>query len=115
MSDKILNEAILEESEPLTGDELIANLITDIASGNQPSEIATDFINDFVLRDREETAQILAMLETPSETLVQLLTGICSQSYQVQMQTLENRGVAFLDGLKIEVRLKMTELANDTA
>lgn len=115
MSDKILNESVLVEAEPLTGDELIATLLQDMMLGNPPSEAADDFINEFVLRDREETAQILALLETPSEGIVELLKSVVGQSYQVQMQALEDRGVSFVDGLKTEVRSKMTELANDTA
>lgn len=115
MSDKILDEPVLEDSAPITPDELIANLMQDITLDNSPADIADDFLNDFVLQDRPETTQILAMLETPSETLVELLKGIVGQSYQVQIAALNSRGEIFLDNLKAEVTSRMTELANDTA
>ena len=115
MSDAILNEDVLTESESLSPDGLIANLLQDLITDSGPDDIAAEFIDEFVMRDREETAQILAMLETPSETLIELLKGILGQSYQVQIDALDTRGVQFINGLKFAVKEKMTALATDTA
>lgn len=115
MSDKILNESVLEESEAITTDEMIAHVVQDIILDNSPSDLADEFISDFVLQNRSETGQILLMLETQSDTLVEVLKGICGQSYQAQIDALDSRGATFLERLKTDVRLKMTELANDTA
>ena len=55
------------------------------------------------------------MLETPSETLIELLKGIVGQGYQAQIAALDGRGVQFINGLKFAVKEKMTALASDTA
>ena len=115
MSDTILSEDLVTESEPLTPDALIANLLQDLITDSGPDDIASEFIDEFVVRDREETAQILAMLETPSETLIELLKGIVGQGYQAQIAALDGRGVQFINGLKFAVKEKMTALASDTA
>lgn len=115
MSDKILDESIIEETEPMTPDELIAHLVQDITADNSPELLASEFINGFVLEAREETAQILSLLEMPSETLIGLLKGIVGQSYQASIDALDTRGVTFLENLKGEIKGRMTRLASDTA
>ena len=115
MSDKILNEDVLTESEPPSAEGLVTNLLQDLIADCEPDDIATEFIDGFVLQDREETSQILAMLETPSEALVEVLKGIVGQGYQVQIAALDERGVEFINGLKFAVKEKMTALASDTA
>lgn len=115
MSDAILNETMLEESVPMTADEMVSHVLQDVVLDNSPDDLADEFINEFVLQDRPETTQILSLLETPSETLVGVLKGICGQSYQAQIEALDSRGVSFLESLKKEVREKMTALATDTA
>lgn len=115
MRDKILDESIIEEAELITPDELIAHLVQDIAAGNAPDELADEFIDGFVLQDRPETGQILSLLEMPSESLVGMLKGIVGQGYQSSLDALDSAGVNFLEGLKAEVKKRMTELASDTA
>lgn len=113
MSDKILDESILdEETEPMTVDELLAHLLQDLISDSPADDVANEFIDDFVLANRSETGQILSLLETPSESLVELLKGIVGQSYQASIVALDERGVNFLEELKSKVRGRMTELAN---
>ncbi len=114
MRDQILNESVLEESAPMTADEMISHVLQDVVLDNSPDDLAEEFINEFVLQDRPETTQILSLLETPSETLVGVLKGVCGQSYQAQLEALDLRGVLFLEGLKKEVRAKMMALATDT-
>ena len=63
MSDKISDEVIIEESEPITPDELIAHLIQDIGADNSPDELAAEFVDGFVLQPRPETGQMLSLLE----------------------------------------------------
>lgn len=115
MSDKILDESVLEETEPMSTDEMIGHVVQDVILGNPPDQLADEFINEFVLQHRPETGQILSMLETPAETLVEVLKNVCGESYRVQLEALDSRGANFLETLKTEVRAKMTELANDTA
>lgn len=45
------------------------------------SALSTEFIDEFVLKRREETPQILAMLDTPDEQLVEILKCVLVQSY----------------------------------
>ncbi len=113
MSDKILDESIIDEAEPPTPDEIFAHLIQDIATGNAPEELADEFIDGFVLQDRAETGQMLSLLEMPSESLVGILKGIVGQGYQTSIDALDSSGVHFLEGLKAEVKKRMTELASD--
>lgn len=115
MRDQILNESVLEESAPMTADEMVSHVLQDVVLDNSPDDLADEFINEFVLQDRPETTQILSLLETPSETLVGVLKGICGQSYQAQLDALDLRGVSFLEKLKNEIGEKMTTLAADTA
>ena len=115
MSDKILDESVIEEAEPITPDELINHLVQDIAADNSPDELASEFIDEFILQNREETTQILSLLEMPSDALVGLLKGVVGQGYQLTVEALETRGVTFLENLKAEVKKRMTELASDTA
>ena len=113
MSDEILDDPILEESEPITPDELIAHLLQDIAADNPPSELAAEFVDGFVLQSRPETGQILSLLEMPTQSLVELLKGVVGQGYQSSVDALDSRGVKFLENLKTEVKGKMTQLAGD--
>ena len=113
MSDKILAESLLEESEPITPDELIGHMLQDIVADNSPSEVAAEFIDDFVLQSWPETGQILSLLEMPTQSLIELLKGFVGQGYQSSLESLDSRGVKFLENLKTEVKRKMTQLARD--
>jgi hypothetical protein len=97
--------------EPLSVEELLRNLVQDLIVDAQPADLAEEFVEEFVLKGREETGQVLAMMDTPSETLVELLKGIAAQSYQLQVETLEQRGVRYLDALKSDLKERLTRLA----
>ena len=104
------NQSELEE--PMTTDELLINLTQDLILDNDPNDLASDFIDEFVLRgDRPETSQILAMLDLPTENLVEMMQGLLEQSYQTQLQALDNHGVRYFENLKAAVKTQMTELA----
>lgn len=111
MKDKKINESELVEDELISGEGLITNVLQDVVLGNPASDVADEFINDFVLQDREETAQILSMLESPSENLVELLKGVVTQGYQAQIEALNSKGFQYLESLKTEVRARLTALA----
>ncbi|MGD9561990.1 MAG: hypothetical protein AB7F88_07200 [Pyrinomonadaceae bacterium] len=108
-----MNESVLEESELVSPDELIQHLLQDLITDAGPDDLANEFVNDFVLNDRPETGQVLAMFDTPAETLVEVLKGVVQQSYHVQLDALDRKGALFIDGLKIAVREKMAEMADD--
>jgi hypothetical protein len=103
---------ILEVEEPMTPDDLIINLLQDLVSGISPANLATDFIDNFVLgEERPETSQILEMFDLPAETLVEMVKTIIETSYAAQIQAVNERGHEFLEGLKTEVKARMRKLA----
>jgi hypothetical protein len=103
-----------EIDDPTQLQEMIKNLVEDITLDNPPDLLASDFIDEFVLRqsESEATTQILIMMEQPTETLVQALKQIISQAYETQLELVDERGYRFLEGLKAEIKKQMTELAN---
>ncbi len=112
MSDKIVDEEIIEEVEPTTVNEMFAHGVQDIMSGNGPDELAAEFVEDFVLQSREETGQILSLLESDSAGIVGLLKTFVGQGYQESLNALDQRGIVFIDGLKKAVKERLTELAS---
>jgi hypothetical protein len=101
-----------EVDEPMTADELLSHLLEDLVLDNQPTDLANEFIDEFVLRgDRPETPQILAMLDAPTETLIGMVKTMVERSYLAQLQIIDERGHSFLDGLRSEVKSQMLELA----
>ncbi len=114
MSDKILDAQFVEQAEPMTPDELIAHLVQDVVADSELDELAEEFISEFILTDRPESGQILSLLDTPSESLVELVKGFVGQSYQATIDALDSRGVRFLDELRMKVKERMTQLASDT-
>ncbi len=117
MSDKILDEEILDENqteidEPMPFAELLSNLVQDAVLNNDPNDLACEFIDEFVLREnRPETQEILAMLEMPADSLVSMLKGFIERSYIAQLQAIDNHGLQYFEGLKTAVKKQMTELA----
>jgi hypothetical protein len=113
MSEENLNEIPEEIDEPMSANELFANLTQDAVLNADVNNVATEFIDEFVLRDRpEETSQILAMLEMPAENLVQMFKDLLGQSYQTQLQAVDNHGLQYFENLKAAVKAQMLELAN---
>jgi hypothetical protein len=110
---KKIQSAILEVDEAMTADDLLINLLQDLVSDSDPANLATDFIDNFVLgEERPETSQILAMFDMPTETLVEMVNTIIETSYAAQIQAVNERGHEFLEGLKAAVKAKMLKLAD---
>jgi hypothetical protein len=107
-----IQSEVLEVEEPMTADELLIHLLEDIVTDSKPDNLATEFVENFVLLDRPETPQFLAMLDAPPETLVEMVKTIIEQGYQAQIQAVDERGYRFLEGLKAEVKAQMLKLAN---
>ena len=105
--------AQVETVEPMTIEELVAQLVSDIVSGNNADALAEEFVTSFVINDRPETKQVLEMLEMPSATLVESLKAFVGQSYQESIISLNGRGVAFLDELRSGIKTRLTKLAAD--
>jgi hypothetical protein len=112
MSDEILDSDELTETE-MTQEEAIVNLLSDISADNPPSDWASDFIDEFFLRSRPETDQILMMLEAPTENLLEMLKAFISGGCQNSLNILDEKGYAYLEGLKKAVRTQLEELANN--
>ncbi len=108
-----IQSEVLEVEEPMTADELLIHLLEDLVTDSDPANLATEFVDEFVLRDRPETPQFLAMLDAPPESLVEMVKAIIEQSYQAQLQAVDERGQRFLEGLRIEVKSQMLELVKD--
>jgi hypothetical protein len=102
-----------EIDEPMTADELMMHLLEDLIVDNEPSDLASEFIDEFVLRDRVETPAILAMLDAPTGELVEMVKAMIEQSYLGQLQAVDERGERFLESLKAAVKSQMQELAED--
>jgi hypothetical protein len=51
------------------------------------------------------------MLDAPPESLVEMVKAIIEQSYQAQLQAVDERGQRFLEGLRVAVKKQMLELA----
>jgi DNA integrity scanning protein DisA with diadenylate cyclase activity len=108
-----IQSEVLEVEEPITANELVVHLLEDLVTNADPADLATEFIDEFVLRgDRPETSAILAMLDAPSESLLETIKTIIEQGYQAQLQAVDERGYRFLEGLKAEVKAQMQKLAN---
>jgi hypothetical protein len=108
-----IQSEVLEVEEPMTADELVVLLLEDLVTDSDPANLATEFIDEFVLRgDRPETSAILAMLDAPSESVVETIKTIIEQGYQAQLRAVDERGYRFLEGLKVEVKAQMQKLAN---
>ena len=111
MSKEILDEA--EEVEtPLNAAEMLGKLISDVVLNEDPEILAGEFVDGFVLQEQPETSQILAMLEMPTQNLVEMVKAALEQSYKAQIDAVDNHGIQYLDGLKAAIRAQMTELAN---
>lgn len=111
MSEENSNEIPEEIDEPMSANELLANLTQDLVLDNDPNDLAMEFVDEFVLRDRPETPQILAMLEMPTENLVEMMKGLLGQAYETQLQAVDNNGVRYFENLKTAVKKQMLELA----
>jgi hypothetical protein len=107
-----IQSEVLEVEEPMTADELLIHLLEDLVADSDPADLATEFVENFVLRDRPETPQFLAMLNAPPETLVEMVKTIIEQSYQAQLQAVDERGYRFLEGLRVAVKKQMLKLAD---
>jgi hypothetical protein len=110
MSEKIL-DVTEEAEEPTSADEFTAKFLQDLILNEDPDILASDFIDEFVLTGRPEAAQILGLIEMPTENLIGLVKELVVQGYHAQNQAIDNHGVQYLDGLKAAVRAQMTELA----
>lgn len=104
-------EDLETDDEIPTTDGLFVNALQDLILGNKPDELVTEFINDFVLVERPETPQILALFEMPNETIVQTFEGFCQHSFEVQKEAIRNNGAAFIEKLKFELKHQLEDLA----
>jgi hypothetical protein len=106
-----IQSEVSEIDEPMTADELVIHLLEDLVTDSDPANLATEFVEEFVLRDRLETSAFLAMLDAPTESLIETVKAIIEQSYQAQLQAVDERGHRFLEGLREAVKTQMLELA----
>jgi hypothetical protein len=112
MSDEILNESELtDEAQPMTPDEMIANLLQDLMLDNPPDELAAEFVEDFVLLERAESPAILAMMDAPSDSIAALLKDVVTANYNGQIQAIDEKGYGFIESLKESVKIRLEDLA----
>jgi hypothetical protein len=116
MSDEILDDCQLtDENTPRDLQQVFAVALEDLGAGNPPDALASEIIQDFILIERDETPQLLALIDAPTENIVEMLKELISYGYEAQMAALDTKGAAFVEGLKFAVKTQLTELANDTA
>lgn len=101
----------VENAEPLSPDQLLMNLLEDLISDGPPEEVASEFVEEFVLKARPEAVQILAMLDAPSSTVVEILKGVLTEAFHTHIRELDSKGATFLDRVKAEVRSQMQAAA----
>lgn len=112
MTDEILDAEVIEDDvDPPTIDSLFAHLVTDIQSGQDAEVLASEFLEDFVLADRPEAAQILGMLEMDTPTILATLKVAMNQALQSSFATIDQRGAGFIEDLKRRVKTRLTEMA----
>ncbi len=114
MKAKIEEIEEIKNEEPLTAEELLGNALRDLITDTEPDELVTEFIQDFVLIERSETPQILALFEMPTETVLQMFETVCQQSYEAQQEAIKNNGTAFIEKLKAELKRQLQELAESS-
>ncbi len=112
MENEILDATELtDEAEPLTPDEQISNVLTDLMLNNPPDDVAVEIIENFLLQDRAETPYIAAMIDAPTSEIILLLKQVVSSVYQGQIAALDDKGATFVEGLKFAVKTRLEELA----
>jgi hypothetical protein len=104
-------DSVEEASEPLSAEELLRNLLQDLILDNPTEDLAGEFVEEFILQDRAETPHMVAMMDAPSEALVEALKAVVVESSQKQLQALELKGVRFVDQLKADIRKRMEAVA----
>ena len=110
MSNEVTDE-IKEDETPQTAEEFTGMFLHDLVLNEDPNILASEFIENFILKERPETSQVLTMLEMPTENLVQMVKHLIQQANQAQNEAVDNHGLEYLEGLKTAVRTQMTELA----
>lgn len=112
MSEKAVTETEeTGDTEPLTIQELLNYAVQDLLTG-ESSELLTDtFFDEFVSQNREETQQILMILDMPNETIIQMLV----QSQLQGIELLKQNSPKFLNELRNSVNLRLAEMAQTAA
>ncbi len=96
-----------EVVEPMLIDELLAHAVQDAIAGDTPDALTNEFFDEFVSQNREETPQILMILDMPNETIIEML--VQSQLQAVEM--LKQNAPKFLNELRNLVNLRLAEMA----
>lgn len=110
MTDEILDAEVID-TEPPSINDLLAHLVTDIQTGQDAEVLTSEVLEDFILADRPEAAQILTILETDTATLLIGLKSTMNQALQDSYAAIDKRGAVFIDDLKRRVKTRLTEMA----
>ena len=96
----------LEVNEPLSLQELLSHAVQDVTQGESAEFIADEFFDEFVYQNREETSQILMMLDMPNETIIDALVQTQQQAFETQKQNAPK----YLDDLRREIQIRLAEM-----
>ena len=96
----------LEVNEPLSLQELLAHAVQDVTLGESAEFVADEFFDEFVYQNREETSQILMMLDMPNETIIDALVQTQQQAFETQKQNAPK----YLDDLRREIQIRLAEM-----
>ena len=101
--DEIVNE---EKIEFMSVQELLALAVQDATTGESAVIVADEFFDEFVYRKREETSQILMMLDMPDDTIISAILQMQMQAFDVFKQNAPQ----YLSDLRKEVKSRFAEM-----
>lgn len=108
MSEKaIIETEETENAEPWTIQELLNHAIQDVLTGENAELLTDTFFDEFVSQNREETPQILMLLDIPNETIIEMLV----QSQLQAIELLRQNAPKFLNDLRSSVNLRLAAMA----
>lgn len=108
---QIIETAETEEVIQMTIEELFANAMKDLGTGQSAEFVVDEFFDEFVFQNRkEEVSQILAMLDLQDEFIVQ---GLIEAQLQV-IELIKANAPQYLSELRNAVNQRLTEMANNT-
>ena len=96
---------------PMSADEAFSNLVQDISGGGDPAAFASEVIDNFVLIEQPESGQILALLDTDTPMLIQLVKTFMSKGLEEAAAAIDRNGPTFLDAVKVSLREQLSEMA----
>ena len=109
-------ETVLEPEQteviaPMSIEELLSFAVQDAIGGQSAEPLADTFFDEFVNQNREETPQILMLLDLPNEAIIEMLV----QSQLQAIEMLKQNAPKFLNDLRSSVASRLAAMTTQTA